>query len=197
MRAVLGLCVITAIGFGTLARASQEAAPVVHLKGLGGTVEAAPLSTEAERVGVGQRFEASTPVEVVITRFSSDDERDHFVAGGIPALAGMPIVGQVTVAGNPACAIRYAGKESLGSSTKLTLITDYVIGVGGRGGIGAKKAAAYPITVVSLLLDAKGQGGGSLGGTRSISYDPIAKRIIAPIEDQNPLHLSSLHQVPR
>jgi hypothetical protein len=176
---------------------AEQTDPIIHLKGLGGTIEAAPLSTEAEQVGAGKRFEASTPVELVITRFSSDDERDHFVAGGIPVLAGMPIVGQVTVGGNPACAIRYAGKESLGSSTRLTLITDYVVGVGGRGGIGAKKAAAYPVTIVSLMLDAKGQGGGSLGGTRSISYDPIAKRIIAPIEDQNSLFLSSLHQVPK
>jgi hypothetical protein len=167
---------------------AEQAAPVMHLKGLGGTIE---------QVGMVQRFEASTPVDVVITRFSSDDEREHFVAGGIPALAGMPIVGQVSVAGNPACAIRYAGKESLGSSIKLTLITDYVIGVGGAGGVGAKKAAAYPVTVVSLMLDAKGHGGGSLGGTRSISYDPIAKRIISPIEDQNFLQLSSLHQVPK
>lgn len=168
---------------------AEQTDPVMHLKGFGGTIE---------QVGVGQRFEASTPVEVVITRFSSDDEREHFVATGIPGLAAMPSVGYVKVAGNPACTIRYAGKESLGSSTKLTLITDYVILVPDRIMVGGeRKAAAYSVTRVSLMLDAKGQGGGSLGGTRNISYDPIAKRIISTSDDPHYLQLSNLHQVPK
>jgi hypothetical protein len=177
---------------------AEQTEPVMHLKGFGSTTD---------QLGPFQGFEPSISVEVVITRFSSDDERDHFVAGGIPALAGMPSVGYVKAAGNPARAIRYAGQEPLDSNTqltKLTLITDYVILVPDpdRGMVGgAKKAAAYSVTLVSLVIGAQVGSGllggsGSLGGTRNISYDPIAKRIICS-PSEGSIILTRLHQVPK
>jgi hypothetical protein len=164
--------------------------PVLHVQGFGGTVEL---------VGFVQRFEASTPVEVTITRFSTDDERDRFVAAGIPGLAGMPVIGEVKVAGNPAYAVRYAQRRSVGSdSILITLVTDRIVVVGsGKPSTvqGVPPAAATLVSIVSLGLDAKNKGGGSLCGTRTISYDPTTKRISGGCDDPNHLLLQSLHQV--
>jgi hypothetical protein len=184
-RSLLFAFAVALFGWPLLA---EQTDPVLHLKGFGSTTE---------QLGPFQGFEPATPVEVVINRFSSDEERDHFVEEGIPALAGMPSVGYVKVAGNPARAIRYAGQEPFEGNnlrTRLTLITDYVILVPDHVIVGGvKRPAAYSVTLVSLVVDEKG-GGGSLGGTRDISYDPIAKRIICSPSEQS-INLTRLHQV--
>jgi hypothetical protein len=75
---VFALAVVLSSG-ALLAGQSQ---PVLHVKGFG------------QRIGSSTtEFQPSTPVEVLITRFSTDAEREHFVATGIPGLSGMPVIG--------------------------------------------------------------------------------------------------------
>ncbi|HKW02283.1 MAG TPA: hypothetical protein VJN96_20845 [Vicinamibacterales bacterium] len=158
--------------------------PVMHLQGFGGTVEKFGF------MGV-QRFDPSMLVDVVITRFSTDDERAHFVATGIPGLGGMPIIGQVKVAGNPPYSIRYAARESSSSdSTLVTLVTDRVLVVGS-----ARTSPACPVTIIRLAVEAKGHGSGYLSAAQTISYNPSTKRISGGCEDPDALLIQSLHQV--
>src|ERR1017187_3315775 len=150
----------------------DQSQPVVHVKGFGGGFH---------QDGYTQVFDASMLVEVVVTRFSTDAERDHFIATGIPGLRGLPVVGELKVAGHPTYGVYYAERKPLGDGGEaITLITDYVTGVGRE-----RVAASFPVTVVSLMLDAKGQGSGFFGGARQISYDPAAKRIMSVSEDPN------------
>jgi hypothetical protein len=158
-----------------------QSEPVMHVKGFGGFTD--PVGT--------QSFVPTMVVEVMVTRLSTDAERDRFVATGIPGLRGMPVVGQLTVAGHPAYAVYYAERTQLGDGGQaLKLITDYVAGLGRQ-----KVAAPFPVTVVSLMLDAKGHGSGFLGGARQISYDPAARRIVSASEDPNQLLLHVLRPV--
>jgi hypothetical protein len=158
--------------------------PVLHLRGFGGT------TAKSGYMDV-QRFEPSTTVDLVITRFSTDDERARVVAAGMSGLAGMPAIGQVKVAGNAAYAVRYAAREASGSNdTSITLVTDRVLVVGSR-----KTGPTSPVTIVRLTLDAKGHGGGWLCAAETLSYDPTTARIGGACADPNELQLQSLHQV--
>jgi hypothetical protein len=181
-----GVMLLAAGGLATVGTQllAGQGDPVMHLQGLGGTIEKSGYMDV-------QRFEASTPVDVVITRFSKDDERARFVAAGISGLARMPVIGQVKVAGNPACAIRYAARESSGSGdTSITLVTDRILVVGSR-----KTGPTGAVTIVRLTLDAKGRGGGWLCAAQTLSYDPTTTRISGACGDPNELVLQSLHQV--
>ena len=95
--------------------------------------------------------------------------------GGYPrfltAIRSAPEVGQLVLGGGPPIAIRYARERVDANGRSVVLVTDkpaYFVG-GGRAESAPRKG--YEVGVITIQLDGKGAGSGSMAGAARVRPD--------------------------
>lgn len=128
---------------------------------------------------------------VVLDRYTPDHERqkmtDALKYNGYPgflnALRSAPQVGTLEVAGQT-FAIRWARQVPSATGRTISLVTDQPVFFVGGGRQDAKSKAGYEVAVMQLVLDAAGQGEGTMaaaarvkpGGETGVRIDDYAEK---------------------
>lgn len=113
---------------------------------------------------------ATAPVKIVVTRLMSQAEADRFTdtftKGGAAALrkalVGVPPLGSVTVGNGSPAPVRLTLERITDRGRLLTIVTDQPILFLGAGLPGAKPKTGFDFGVVSIEVDAKGAGNGTI-----------------------------------
>ena len=120
---------------------------------------------------------ASAPVTITIDRKMSQSEADGLVAafktGGAAglrkALAGVKPTGTVKIGAQKAAPTRFTIERVTGDGRLLTILSDQPLLFLGASVPGAKPKEGYDFAVIDVVLDAKGNGTGTLAPAAKIS----------------------------
>jgi hypothetical protein len=86
----------------------------------------------------------------------------------LPALRLLPVIGTISLEAR-SVDVRYAREEPHAKGTRLVLIADHPLFYLGETG---KARAGYELTMVELILDAKGTGTGTMTGAARVKPTP-------------------------
>ena len=133
----------------------------------------------------------STPLDITVTRWSTDAERDRLFnvlleKGSdkllLDVLRGMPPVGRINTPGNVGWELRYAAHTGApGRADQITLITDRPVGFS-EAAMGSR-TLDYPFTLIDLRINSAGNGDGKLLIGAKIQMDRMTKTML--VEDYN------------
>jgi hypothetical protein len=121
----------------------------------------------------------SGTLEVRLNRYTPDFDRktveDALRLGGYPrfvtTIRNAPEVGQLVLGGGQPYAIRYARERVEGGGRTIVVVTDRPVFFLGGGRETSKPRAGYEVAVVQILLDAKGQGKGTIATAARVRPD--------------------------
>ena len=113
---------------------------------------------------------ATAPVTITIDRMMPRSEAEPLVAafksGGAAALrkalAGVAPTGSVRIGAGAATPTRFTVERSTGDGRLLTIVTDKPLAFVGAGAPGAKSREGYDFAVIDLVVDAAGNGSGTI-----------------------------------
>ena len=138
---------------------------------------AAEVLTATATVKSAAGAAASAPVTITVDRKMSQSEADALIAafktGGAAglrkSLAGVKPTGTVKVGAGTAAPTRFTIERVTGDGRLLTILTDQPLLFLGASLPGAKAKAGYDFAVIDIVLDAKGNGTGTLAPAATIS----------------------------
>jgi hypothetical protein len=198
LRDVGAIAVAAALILSGHARAAGQAESASSARTDNGPVHltAFAINMNATRPGT-----ASTTVDIVIDRFSTDSERDRlreaFKAneqdGLLKALQKLPAVGYLTTPGSLRYDIRFARQRTLPEGgRRLFLLTDRRI-MAWEAMAGAR-TLDYPFTLLQLELDRNDRGVGKMNIAAKITG---SEDTVVEIEDfaAQPVQLNDVHPV--
>jgi hypothetical protein len=132
--------------------------------------------------------QTTLPVDLSITRWSTNAERDTLLATIleqprklVEVLQKMPAVGRLGATGNVGYELRYAQKTSSGGTDRIVLITDRPVGFAEAAT--QPRTIDYPITVIELRVGPSGKGEGKVAVAAKLGADRKTKELM--IEDWN------------
>ena len=125
---------------------------------------------------------ASAPVTITVDRKMSQGEAESlmtaFKAGGAAALrkglAAIPPTGTVQLGAGKATPTRFTLERATGDGRLLTILTDQPLFFVGAGAPGAKPKEGYDFAVIDIVLDAKGNGSGTLAPAAKLKLNQDA-----------------------
>jgi hypothetical protein len=140
-----------------------------------------------------------TPVDIVVTRWSTDVENERVMTGlkelgtkgMLQVLSKLPELGSFATTGASGYPVRYAWK-TIGDDgvERITLATDRFVGFGEAEFQG--RSMDYPITLITLRIKPGGQGEGEVHVAAQIAYDPSTKALIVENFQLGPVQLKSV-----
>jgi hypothetical protein len=153
----------------------------------------------AVNMSAGGTGRVTTPVSIVISRWSTDAERDTLVnalkekgpEAVLDKLKEMPRAGSIAATGNVGQEVHFA-RRVMGpnNSERVILITDRPIGLWElRSGA---RSVDYPFTLVELRVDANGKGEGKASVATKVIFDPDTKNVVLENYDIQPVMLQSV-----
>ncbi len=125
---------------------------------------------------------ASAPVTITVDRKMSQGEAESlmtaFKAGGAAALrkglAAIPPTGTVQLGAGKAMPTRFTLERATGDGRLLTILTDQPLFFVGAGAPGAKPKEGYDFAVIDIVIDAKGNGSGTLAPAAKLKLNQDA-----------------------
>lgn len=141
----------------------------------------------------------TTTVNVVITRWSTDAERDQLVTtllekGSDAALAllrSLPRAGSVAGVGSVGTDLHFARRAvEANKSERIVLVTDRPIGIWERRASG--RSIDYPFTLIEMHLGSNGKGEGKASVATKISVDKDTKTIVLENYTDQPVALQNV-----
>ena len=119
---------------------------------------------------------------ITVDRKMSQSEAESLVAafkaGGAAALrkglAAIPPTGTVQLGAGSATPTRFTIERATGDGRLLTILTDQPLFFVGAGVPGAKPKEGYDFAVIDIVLDAKGNGSGTLAPAAKIKLNQDA-----------------------
>jgi hypothetical protein len=143
---------------------------------------------------------AATPVDVIVQRWSTDEERDRVVNAILEApdtivsvLQKLPRVGTLRVPGSIGWDLRYARHDvAENGSERVTILTDRPVAFWEITGM--TRSREYPVTMMELRIGSNGQGEGTLTIGTKIKADPVTKTVIFENYNIQPVMLNGLRR---
>jgi hypothetical protein len=125
---------------------------------------------------------ASAPVTITLDRAMPQTEADTltaaFKAGGAAALrkalTGVPPTGRVQIGSGPATPTRLTIERTTSDGRLLMIVTDRPLAFLGAGMPGAKAKEGYDFAVIEMVIDAKGNGTGTIAPAAKLKMDGAA-----------------------
>jgi hypothetical protein len=121
--------------------------------------------------------QATLPIDIIVTRWSTTEERDLVTttlleqgpAKLLDVLKAMPAVGRLTTPGSTGFELRYAIGAKVDSMDRIMILTDRPVGFF-EVSAGAR-SLDYPLTVIEITLDRNGKGKGTVAVAARIVVD--------------------------
>ena len=146
----------------------------------------------------------TTPVNIVVTRWTTAAEREALLATLVEEesaselredLSKMPPAGSIAAPGSTGIELRYAHRELNPDGTeRVVLITDRPMSFWERRDAG--RSTDYPFTVIELRLQPNGEGEGKASMATRISMAKDARTIILENYTDQPVGLQSVKRLP-
>jgi hypothetical protein len=143
----------------------------------------------------------TTPISIVITRWSSDSERDVLVtalrekgpAGVLDKLKDMPRAGSIAGTGSVGQEIHFARRiPGPNNSERVVLITDRRLEFWElRSG---SRTVDYPFTLVEIHVGADGKGEGKASAATKVIFEPGSKDIVLENWATQPVALENVQR---
>ena len=141
----------------------------------------------------------TVPVNIVVTRWSTDAERDQLLTtlmekksdALLKALRDMPRAGSVAASGGVGFDIRFARRiQEPGQPERIVLVSDRPMSFWERRDAG--RTTDYPFTVVELRMPPSGDGEGRIAVAAQISADAVNRTIVIENYNDQPLGLRAV-----
>jgi hypothetical protein len=168
--------------------------------------------TDSSAAGAGERFSATavnmaatgsgpvtTPISIVISRWSTDAERDALVNAlqekgpdaVLDKLKDMPRAGSIAGPGSVGQEVHFARRiPGPGNSERVVLITDRPMSLWEmRSGA---RTVEYPFTLVELHVGPNGKGEGKASVATKVIFDKDAKSVVLENWDNQPVALQNV-----
>ena len=150
--------------------AAVIAATVLTMSAVPSAQGAGEAFTATASVKAASGATASAPVTITLDRAMPQTEADTltaaFKAGGAAglrkALTGVPPTGRVQIGSGPATPTRLTIERTTSDGRLLMIVTDRPLAFLGAGMPGAKAKEGYDFAVVEMVIDAKGNGSGTI-----------------------------------
>jgi hypothetical protein len=148
------------------------------------------------------RGSAATSVDITVTRWSTDAERDQLKTvlqekgpdSLLDTLRAMPKAGSISTTGRVGFDLRYARRTPTpDGGERVVLITDRPINF--REAWAAGRSLDYPFTLMELRLNAKGTGEGRLSLATKVTYDADMKTVTLENYTAQPVLLTTVTRV--
>ena len=165
---IIGAAVISATMLTTAAATSAQ-----------GTAE---VFTATASVKTAAGAAATAPVTITVDRTMPQKEAETLVAafktGGAAALrkalTGVPPTGSVKIGSGQATPTRVTIERATGDGRLLTIVTDQPVAFLGAGMPGAKPKEGFDFAVIDMVLDAKGNGSGTIAPAAKLKLNGSA-----------------------
>ena len=165
---IIGAAVISATMLTTAAATSAQ-----------GTAE---VFTATASVKTAAGAAATAPVTITVDRTMPQKESEALVAafkaGGAAALrkalTGVPPTGSVKIGSGQATPTRVTIERATGDGRLLTIVTDQPVAFLGAGMPGAKPKEGFDFAVIDMVLDAKGNGSGTIAPAAKLKLNGSA-----------------------
>jgi hypothetical protein len=167
---------------------------------------ALPLELTAFAVSTGGLYTraVASPVDVRITRWSSEDETARLLStlkrdgaeALLDAVRDAKSVGTIRTPGNLAYDLRYASQEMLGDGIRrIVLITDRPISM--WEAVNRPRSIDYPFTLIELRLNERLEGEGKLNLATRIDVSRTGRTVQLENYDSQPIHLNEVRPADR
>ena len=146
----------------------------------------------------------ASPVDITISRWSSEDETARLLAtlkrdGAdelLEAIRDAKSVGTIRTPGNLAYDLRYASQEMLGDGIRrIVLITDRPISM--WEAVNRPRSIDYPFTLIELRLNDRLEGEGKLNLAARIDISRTGRTVQLENYDSQPIHLNEVRPAER
>jgi hypothetical protein len=146
----------------------------------------------------------TTPVNIVVTRWTTATEREALLARLVEDesasalredLSKMPPAGSIAATGSTGIELRYAHREPGPDDTeRVVLITDRPMSFGERRDAG--RSTDHPFTVIELRLQPNGEGEGKASIATRISIAKDSRMVVLENYTDQPVGLRSVKRLP-
>jgi hypothetical protein len=145
----------------------------------------------------------TTPVNIVVTRWTTDAERESLITtlleGKADALrvelARMPAAGSIAAPGSTGIELRYARRELNADGTeRVVLVTDRPMSFWERQDAG--RSTDYPFTVIELRLQPNGEGEGKVSVATRIAVSKNERLVVLENYEDQPVGLRAVKRLP-
>jgi hypothetical protein len=157
------------------------------------------FAATAVNMGAAGSGPVTTPISIVISRWSTDAERDSLVTAlqekgsdaVLDALKDMPRAGSIAGPGSVGQEIHFARRiPGPGNSERVVLVTDRPMSLWEmRSG---SRTVEYPFTLVELRIGANGKGEGKASVATKIIFDKDAQSVVLENWDIQPVALQNV-----
>jgi len=163
---------------------SRVLAPVLAAALMVGPVAAQKPIARYEAQAVNLDLPANGPVQILITRWSTDAERDRLMdtllekgsSKLLDILSKMPAVGSIRTPDSVGYNLKYARLSPMaGGAEQVVIITDRPVGFAERREGG--KTTEYPFTVIEMHMNSNGVGEGQISLATKINADKASRSI--------------------
>jgi hypothetical protein len=144
----------------------------------------------------------TTPVTIVVSRWSTEAERDALVTAllekdgraMLSVLQKQERAGSIAAPGSVGLELRYASRARNADGTeRIVLITDRPMSVWERRDAG--RTTDYPFTVIELRLMPNGTGDGKISTAAQIAIDRPTKTLVLENYNFQPVTLRNVQQM--
>jgi hypothetical protein len=157
------------------------------------------FSATAVNMSAGGTGRVTTPVSIVISRWSTDAERDRLVTAlqekgpdaVLSALKDMPRAGSIAATGSVGQEVHFARRiAGPNNSERVVLITDRPMSLWEmRSG---SRTTEYPFTLVELRVGADGKGEGKASAATKVIFDKDTNNVVLENYDIQPIGLQNV-----
>ncbi|MEO8480912.1 MAG: hypothetical protein ABI634_01810 [Acidobacteriota bacterium] len=197
---VLPLCALTSVALVCRVQAAQSTQATRPPQSAQATAAATERFTAtAVNMSAAGAAPATTPVSIVISRWSTDAERDALVNAlrekgpdaVLDKLKDMPRAGSIAAAGSIGQEIHFA-RRVLGpnNTERVVLITDRPMSIWEmRSG---SRTLDYPFTLVELRVGSDGKGEGKASVATKVIFDKDSNNVVLENYDIQPIGLQNV-----